>query len=76
MPTKRNVHPHINGEHAAVVYNGIIENHGKLPLAARWGGMVDALRLSPLRQAPKLPRVIELRLKMLAIDFNSRWLDK
>ena len=29
-PNERNAHPHVSGEHIAVVHNGIIENHEKL----------------------------------------------
>jgi glucosamine--fructose-6-phosphate aminotransferase (isomerizing) len=30
MPAERNAHPHMSGEHVAVVHNGIIENHADL----------------------------------------------
>lgn len=30
MPAERNAHPHMSGEHVAIVHNGIIENHADL----------------------------------------------
>ncbi len=30
MPAERNAHPHMSGEHVAIVHNGIIENHAEL----------------------------------------------
>ncbi len=30
MPAERNAHPHMSGEHVALVHNGIIENHSQL----------------------------------------------
>lgn len=30
MPVERNAHPHVSGEHVAIVHNGIIENHAAL----------------------------------------------
>lgn len=30
IPAERNAHPHMSGEHVAVVHNGIIENHDEL----------------------------------------------
>ncbi|WP_457668507.1 glutamine--fructose-6-phosphate transaminase (isomerizing) [Thiolapillus sp.] len=30
IPAERNAHPHMSGEHVAIVHNGIIENHAEL----------------------------------------------
>jgi glucosamine--fructose-6-phosphate aminotransferase (isomerizing) len=37
MPSERNAHPHVSGQHLALVHNGIIENHAAL--AAQLGAL-------------------------------------
>jgi len=40
VPNEQNAHPHMSGEHIAVVHNGIIENHAKLRARLQGEGFV------------------------------------
>lgn len=39
-PNERNAHPHVSGEHIAVVHNGIIENHETLRITLKRAGYI------------------------------------
>ena len=39
-PSERNAHPHLSGDHIAVVHNGIIENHSPLRAFLQGEGFV------------------------------------
>ncbi|MES9959471.1 MAG: glutamine--fructose-6-phosphate transaminase (isomerizing) [Sedimenticola sp.] len=75
MPAERNAHPHMSGEHVAIVHNGIIENHAELRAELEQEGyrfssetdteVIAHLLASIFKNEPELVRAVRSATKRL-----------